>query len=408
MAVTADRRRDEQAVLLERLGLEVLMFPLLRTEAEDTGPLRALSEHLCRQPPDYFVANTGYGMRTWLQLSAQWGLQEALVQALRAGSTIVARGAKALGEMRKVGLDAWYTAPGETLDEVVARLCQEDLRGASVVVQLHGEAPGALLARLEGSGAKVTYLPVYRMTVGGAQAAADLISAVIGHGVDAVTFTAAPQIQALAEVAGTRGLTAALLDAFNEAGVVAACIGPVCAAAALAAGIERPLVPEHPRLARCRARAGGLPSPATSPDLTATSPDLTGTSPDLTATSPDLTVASRRHPAGRRRPGRSSRVRRSPWRRPALCGHIRCTAPSRRPAQGHDGAVSVHDVVARAGDGDIYPHGATHPRGGGGAVKLGIAEGINGTLGGHQPVTAPVRAGRYAHEPSPAATGGTP
>ena len=64
VAVTADRRRDEQAVLLERLGLEVLMFPLLRTEAEDTGWLRALSEQICRQPPDYFLANTGYGMRT--------------------------------------------------------------------------------------------------------------------------------------------------------------------------------------------------------------------------------------------------------------------------------------------------------------------------------------------------------
>ncbi len=193
VAVTADRRRDEQAVLLERLGLEVLMFPLLRTEAEDTGPLRALSEQLCRQPPDYFVANTGYGMRTWLQLSAQWGLQEALVQALSTGTTIAARGAKALGEMRKVGLDAWYKAPGETLDEVVARLCQEDLHDASVMVQLHGEPPGAWLGRLEGSGARVTYLPVYRMADGGAQAADDLISALLGHAVDAVTFTAAPQ-----------------------------------------------------------------------------------------------------------------------------------------------------------------------------------------------------------------------
>lgn len=248
VAVTADRRRDEQAVLLERLGLEVLMFPLLRTQAEDTGPLRVLSEQLCRQPPDYFVANTGYGMRTWLQLSAQWGLQEAVVQALGTGSTIAARGAKALGEMRKVGLDAWYKAPGETLEEVVARLCQEDLEGASVVVQLHGEPAGTLLTRLEQAGARVTYLPVYRMTGGGTQAAADLISTVVGHGADAVTFTAAPQILALAQVAGANDLTAALLDAFNSGGVVAACIGPVCAAAALAAGIKRPLVPEHPRL----------------------------------------------------------------------------------------------------------------------------------------------------------------
>ena len=248
VAVTADRRRDEQAVLLERLGLEVLMFPLLRTKAEDTGWLRDLSEEICRRPPDYFLANTGYGMRTWLELAAQWGLQEPLVQALGQGPTIAARGAKALGELRKVGLDAWYKAPGETLDEVVARLCQEDLRGASVVVQLHGEAPGGVLEKLEEAGAQVAYLPVYRMTSNDGQAAADLIATVIGYGAQAVSFTAAPQVEVLAGAAAALGLTAPLLDAFNSGRVVAACIGPVCAEGARAAGIERPLVPEHPRL----------------------------------------------------------------------------------------------------------------------------------------------------------------
>lgn len=182
VAVTADRRRDEQAVLLERLGLEVLMFPLLRTEAEDAAGLRLLTERVCREPPDYFVANTGYGMRTWLQLGAQWGVQGALVQALSAGPTIVARGAKALGELRKVGLDASYKAPGETLEEVVARLTEEDLAGASVVVQLHGEPPGGVLTPLEKAGARVTYLPVYRMTGNGGQAADALIATVLRHG----------------------------------------------------------------------------------------------------------------------------------------------------------------------------------------------------------------------------------
>ncbi len=259
VAVTADRRRDEQAVLLERLGLEVLLFPLLRTEAEDSASLQALTRQLCRQPPDYFVANTGYGMRTWLQLAGQWGLQEPLVQVLSTRSTIAARGAKALGELRKVGLDAWYKAPGETLEEVVARLGQEDLEGASVVVQLHGEPPSTLLTRLQQAGAQVTYLPVYRMTGSGAHAASDLISTVLSHGTDAVTFTAAPQVDALAGAADAQGLTVPLLEAFNDGGVVAACIGPVCAEAARAAGIGQPLVPEHPRLGSlANALAGDL------------------------------------------------------------------------------------------------------------------------------------------------------
>ena len=171
VAITADRRRDEQAVLMERLGVEVIMFPLLQTRPEDATVLRGLSEKLVQQPPDYLVANTGYGMRTWLASTAEWGLQDGLVSALGSRTAIAARGAKALGELRKAGLDAWYKAPGETLEEVVARLRVEDLVGRSVVVQLHGEAPGPALAELEDAGAEVSYLPVYRMSEGAAEAA---------------------------------------------------------------------------------------------------------------------------------------------------------------------------------------------------------------------------------------------
>src|ERR1019366_1140902 len=91
-------------------------------------------------------------------------------------------------------------------------------------------------------------LPVYRMTGNGGEAADALISAVQRHKVDAVTFTAAPQIETLAGGAAAQDRTAPLLEAFNRGGVVAACIGPVCAQGARAAGIEQPLVPEHPRL----------------------------------------------------------------------------------------------------------------------------------------------------------------
>jgi uroporphyrinogen-III synthase len=248
VAVTADRRRDEQAVLMERLGLEVLMFPLLRTQPEDLGSLRALTEEVVRNPPDYLLANTGYGMRTWLALAAQWGLQDELVSSLRPKTAIAARGAKAVGEIRKVGLDAWYKAPGETLEEVVTRLTAEDLVGRSVVVQLHGEPAGSALDDLERAGATLSYLPVYRMGGAGEEAVAALIETLVDGVVDAATFTAAPQVQALTNEARTRGVLGRVLDGFNNGAVVAACIGPVCAAAARGEGISEPFVPEHSRL----------------------------------------------------------------------------------------------------------------------------------------------------------------
>ena len=248
VAVTADRRRDEQAVLLERTGLEVLMFPLLQTEPEDAGALQALTEKIAAAPPDYLLANTGYGMRTWLGLSAQWGSQQALVDALGARTAIATRGAKALGELRKVGLDAWYKAPGETLEEVVDRLLQEDLAGKSVVFQLHGEPSESAVAQLREAGAEVTSVPVYKMGGGGVPVAQALVGAVIDGSVDAVTFTAAPQVQALARSAEQQGRATQVLEAFNRGGVTTVCIGDVCAGAAMAVGISQPLVPEHPRL----------------------------------------------------------------------------------------------------------------------------------------------------------------
>jgi uroporphyrinogen-III synthase len=248
VAITADRRRDEQAVLLERLGVEVLMFPVLQTQPEDAGRLRALTEKVVQEPPDYLLANTGYGMRTWLGLAAEWDVLDGLVFALRSKTTIAARGAKALGELRKVGLDAWYKAPGETLEEVVGRLAGEELAGRSVLVQLHGEAPGPTLADLELGGASVSYLPVYRMGGGGAQALDRLVETLLDGEADVVTFTAAPQVQALKGAAAARGVLGPVVGGFNEGGVVAACIGPVCAGAARAEGILSPLVPEHSRL----------------------------------------------------------------------------------------------------------------------------------------------------------------
>ncbi len=248
VAITADRRREEQAVLLERHGVDVLTFPLLRTEPEDMGALQALTDEMVKSPPDHLLANTGYGVRTWMAAAAEWGRQDALVAALRSKTAIAARGAKALGELRKVGLDAWYKAPGETLEEAVDRLLEEDLAGRSIVVQLHGEPPGPTLAALERAGAIVSYLPVYRMGGGGAEAAGALIETLLDGGADAVTFTAAPQIEALTAAAEAGGSLGAVLDGFNRGGVVAACIGPVCAAAAGLGGISAPLVPEHPRL----------------------------------------------------------------------------------------------------------------------------------------------------------------
>jgi uroporphyrinogen-III synthase len=265
VAVTADRRRDEQALLLERHGLQVAMYPLLQTvpiEGTKIGPRDAqaelveLTRRLCARPPEYLVANTGYGMRTWLSSAREHDLLDGLVAALSGHTKIVARGAKALGELRKVGLEAHYKAPEETIAEVATYLSHHNVAGSTVAVQLHGD-PASALEELSKTGAELVALPVYSMSATGEEIPRHLAAEIIGGGLAAVTFTAAPQVQVLASRCRQGGTWGDVLATFNSGGAVAACIGDVCAAGARAEGITELLVPPHPRLASL---AGALAS----------------------------------------------------------------------------------------------------------------------------------------------------
>jgi uroporphyrinogen-III synthase len=247
VAVTADRRRDEQAVLLRKLGIEPVLTPLLQTEPDDLESLRRRSLEVIAHPPDYLLANTGFGMQSWFDRLAEWGLRDDLVAALR-HTKVAARGPKAQGMLRKVGLELWYRAPGETLEEVTSRLLEEDLAGRRILFQLHGEPSPGVTEALEAAGATIELLAVYRMGEGGRQAAETLVNDILAGALDAVTFTAAPQVHALVAAAESLGCHGELVEAFGPGGVIAACIGPVCAAGATDEGMASPLVPEHWRL----------------------------------------------------------------------------------------------------------------------------------------------------------------
>ncbi|MDA8045515.1 MAG: uroporphyrinogen-III synthase [Actinomycetota bacterium] len=249
VGVTADRRGDDQAVLFGRLGAEVLVGPTIATdELPDPELLRRRTEELIAEPPDFSIANTGIGMRTWLGAAADWGVADALVEAL-ARSRIAARGPKAAGALSSAGLSAWWRSPDERLDDVIRHLTEQGLSGKRVAFQLHGDDGAEWVRRLEGAGAQVTTLPVYMWRLPADDGPArELIRRTVAGQVDAVTFTAGPQVHAMLELADRVGQRAALLGALNEERIVVGCIGPVCAAAAGAAGVRHTVVPDHWRL----------------------------------------------------------------------------------------------------------------------------------------------------------------
>jgi uroporphyrinogen-III synthase len=248
IGITAERRADEQAALFHTRGAETMHGPTLRiwSRADDQA-LRAATDAVIRRPPDYVVASTGFGMRTWLAAAEQWGVRAELIEALR-HARLANRGQKAASATAAVGLPEWWRAPDERFDEAVDRVAAEPLEGAHVVVQLHGAAAPGAVTRLESAGATVTAIDAY-----GASLPADptpaygLIDAVCAGGVAAVTFTTAPAVHNLFALAGRRGAADDLRAAFNG-GVVAACVGPVCAEGAVDEGVVNPLVPARARL----------------------------------------------------------------------------------------------------------------------------------------------------------------
>jgi uroporphyrinogen-III synthase len=261
VGVTADRRAAEQAELLRRRGATVMSAPAITTTYLGSDErLRAATDAVLRRPPTHLVVTTAIGLRAWMEAAQSWGIDDDLLHGLR-DTAIVARGPKASAAVQALGLEVWRSAPDERMQGVsdVLRTLSPQAR---VAVQCFGDDEANVLDLLGGVVGDLVAIPVYRW-----EAPADdrrlhgLVSAVLEGRVDAVTFTSAPAVRNLFAAAAVEGATDTLRGSFN-AGVVAACVGPACAAAARAVGIDDPTAPDVGRL--------GLMVRALSERLTAT------------------------------------------------------------------------------------------------------------------------------------------
>jgi uroporphyrinogen-III synthase len=248
VGVTADRRADEQADLLVRRGAHVLHGAVIHTLP--LGPdddLRDATAQVIEHQPDYVIANTGIGIRGWVTAAAAWGWDEALTAALGT-ARVLARGPKAAGALHALGCDVWWRAPRESLSEVVDRLLAEPLAGRTVAFQLHGGDTPEVTEAIRAAGARVIEIPVYRWQLPNERAAPyALIDRVCNGDVDAVTFTTGPAVENLLELGRERDLEVAVRDALNGR-VLAAVIGPYCAAVARQFGLDGIVEPVAARL----------------------------------------------------------------------------------------------------------------------------------------------------------------
>jgi uroporphyrinogen-III synthase len=249
VGITADRRWEEQARLFADRGIETVHGPTMKTvDLSDDEALRTVTAELAERPPDYLIVTTGMGMRRWLEAAGRWGLDTPLLAGLAAGARVVARGAKANSAARGANLDVWWRAPEETMQEIVDHLAGfDDVARSRVALQLFDPEGHPSTEILRAMAGELVEVPVYQWALpDDAGPASQLVDAAIAGDLDAVTFTAQPAVHNLFRIAGDR--REELRAAFNAGGVVASCVGPVCASAATEEGVEAPIWPEPPRL----------------------------------------------------------------------------------------------------------------------------------------------------------------
>ncbi|MFA7761167.1 uroporphyrinogen-III synthase [Streptomyces sp. NPDC048723] len=247
VGVTAARRADELIALLRRRGAQVLHAPALRiVPLADDSELLAATKELIACTPDVVVATTAIGFRGWIEAADGWGVGEELLERLRAAE-LLARGPKVKGAIRAAGLVETWSPDSESLAEVLERLLADGVDGRRIALQLHGEPLPGFVEALRAGGAEVVVVPVYRWMAPEDLAPLDrLLDAMIGGGVDAVSFTSAPAAASLLSRAEERGLREAVLDALRGR-LLSACVGPVTALPLQAHGVDT-VQPERFRL----------------------------------------------------------------------------------------------------------------------------------------------------------------
>ena len=246
IAVTADRRAEEQVALLERRGAEVLVAPTVRTvPLVDDERLGAAIDEVIADPPDVVVLLTGIGTRAMFAAAESIGRDDELADAL-SSSLVIARGPKAAGAATTIGLEVAWHAPSERASEILERLTPNAAAGARIAVQRDGQHRAELADGLAALGADAIDIPVYRWELPeDTRPASRLVDAILAGDVDAVTFTSSPAVRHLLAVADDR---AAALIAALQTTVTAVCVGPVCAETAESVSIPATVVPRRARL----------------------------------------------------------------------------------------------------------------------------------------------------------------
>lgn len=246
VGVTGARKGAELAAAFERRGARVLHGPTLGGDrASSDTELAAAIDRLAGLRPSWFAASTGMGMRLLTEAAERTGRRDTLVRVL-SGATVVARGLKATGGLKRLGITPAWVAPDELDSQVETWLADRVRPGDVVAVQVHGAGtrPYGLLTS---AGAVLEVLsPYVSVPPDDPRPGTRLARAAADGELDVVTFTSPGAARGLAALADGAGLADRVREALTGP-VAVAVVGAVTEAAVREAGYSVTIEPGDPR-----------------------------------------------------------------------------------------------------------------------------------------------------------------
>lgn len=246
IALTGPRRAEELGKLVENMGGIPLYRPAQGTVLLDDQALRSGIVDWVEHPPDWSIFTTGMGLDALFDMAQEMGVADQLLERLQE-ENIAARGYKTVNALKKRGLTPIVRDDDGSTEGLIRGLAQHELRGASVLLQLHGDPAPRLVAWLEEQGASCRQLLPYKHIAPPEAELEKLLSDILAGEIDAVTFTSGPQVRFLMEHAARQGQLDALLEALKGP-VLAVAVGKVTAAGLYEAGVPRVLAPKEERM----------------------------------------------------------------------------------------------------------------------------------------------------------------
>ena len=247
VALLESRLSGELAALVRRFGGVPSATPAMR-EAQRLETISLFIEALTAGRYSIVIVLTGAGVTAFFTEAERLGCLDGVLAALRA-TTVVCRGPKPLAVLRRHDVPVHVRAVEPyTTSELLDALSRIDIDGKEVALLHYGEPNVALADALKARGARLGEWLLYEWLLPEDRTPLEaMIHDLIGARVDAIAFTSQVQCRFLFDVAADMGRHDDLARALNDHTIVAV-IGPVCAAALRAKGVDSDVIPVHPKM----------------------------------------------------------------------------------------------------------------------------------------------------------------